>query len=267
MSKRTCTTSGCVKPHRAKGLCATHYNNAYHPDRHAKQTGECAWCGVEVVRSTGGGRKYGMACSNQCRQYLQTPYCKLPADHWALWFGRASTWKPKAERVRFTREQRACDWCETGYAPTQATSKHCSKRCQRRAGKARRRAREHQAPGEYTWAQVIRLHLLGGKRCAYCDDAVSQPEPDHVTPISRGGHNHIGNILPCCQACNADKGDMSLTEWALDRARRAKPAVRTRFDVNDKRFIHLTTTEPTGQSQRLLQASHLLSAQRERASA
>lgn len=257
MNKRTCTMPECAKPHRARGLCNTHYGQAHQPNRHTKKLIACAWCGTEVLKHSGGGRRYGAACSDQCRTWLKLPYCKLPADHWALWFGKASAWStdkrraPKPETATF--QCATCQECNVSYVVRWSGTppKFCTDKCQRRTGRRLRRAREHDAPGNYTWAQVIRLHLLSDRRCSYCDEQVAQPEPDHVTPISRAGRNDISNILSCCQQCNGDKGDMTLTEWADYRARRGKPPVRTAFDRSDPRFMHLMITEAKGQSHRI----------------
>lgn len=244
---KTCTVSGCGRPLRARGLCGSHYNQKHQPNRHKTRIANCAYCGVEIVTRPGGGRKHGPVCSTKCKTWLATPYCVLPAGHWARWYGKSSVWKPK-QPVTVPKMVRECEWCGTQYETHQSQSKYCAESCARKASKLRRRAREHNAPGTYTWTQVIHLHLLADKRCSYCDEVVAQPEPDHVVPISRGGRNDIGNILPSCQRC---KGDMTLAEWADYRARRGKPAVRTSFDYKDRRFIHLILGTATGQSQRL----------------
>lgn len=251
MIKRTCTMLECNRAHVARGYCKAHYNQLVDTTRHAKKLVPCTWCGTEVLRHSGGGRKYGPACSDQCRQYLATPYCILPSDHWARWYGKSSEWKPRKPKV-VPKIKRECEWCGAEYETHQSQSKYCADRCAKKASKLRRRAREHNAPGSYTWAQVIRLHLLADRRCSYCDEHVAQPEPDHVVPISRSGRNDISNILPCCQRCNGDKGDMTLAEWAEYRARHNKPAVRTSFDYKDQRFTHLILGAPTGQSRRLV---------------
>lgn len=80
-------------------------------------------------------------------------------------------------------------------------------------------------------------------RCAYCD-AMPEPgllHPDHVVPLSRGGPNTVSNLLPSCNRCNGDKRDLSLAEWAEDRARRGLTARRTSWGMEDRRFMHLTS--------------------------
>lgn len=103
---KACTADDCLRPLRARGLCSSHYNAKHHPSRHAKKLTACAWCGAQVLKGTGGGRVYGATCSDQCRQWLSTPYCALPVDHWARWYGKASTYKAKTLTITMTIEER-----------------------------------------------------------------------------------------------------------------------------------------------------------------
>lgn len=106
---KTCTANECTRPLRARGFCGSHYNAAHYPNRHAKRLTPCAWCGTEVMKNSGGSKARRPVCSDQCRQWLTTPYCPLPADHWARWYGKTSTWTPPkitmsvAERGRSQR--------------------------------------------------------------------------------------------------------------------------------------------------------------------
>lgn len=260
MDKRTCSLPECNRLHRARGLCATHYNQQHAPNRHAKKLVACTWCGTEVLKHSGGGRKYGQVCSDQCRQYLATPYCTLPSDHWARWYGKSSAWAPplvkaKAEHPTFIGG--ICDECGNHFVEPNhgSPSLRCSKRCARRVSKRARKARENNSPGSFRWIEVIRIWIAAGKSCSYCDVVMTeQPDPDHVVPISRGGRNDLGNIVPCCRMCNADKGDLTLTEWAAERARLGKPARRYSLPHDDPRFIHLTMGEATGNAWRHSQA-------------
>ena len=96
MAQRTCTRPGCNKPHRARGLCGSHYNQEHAPNRHAKKLVACAFCGKGVMKGTGGGKGRRPTCSTECRTWLTSPWCRLPDDHWARWYGRSSRWKPLA---------------------------------------------------------------------------------------------------------------------------------------------------------------------------
>lgn len=251
MNKRTCTMPECNRAHRARGLCASHYNQAHAPDSHAKKLVPCAFCGTEVLKYSGGSKARRPVCSTQCREWLNRPYCVLPADHWARWYGKASAWTPPPPKVAAPKTAKACTWCGYGYETYQPHSLYCTQQCAKRASRLRRRASEHGATGTYTWAQVIRLFMAANKLCADCDVRIDgQPDPDHVTPLSRGGRNDIGNIVACCRACNADKSDLTLSEWADERARLGKPARRYSLPFYDPRFRHLTLDPASGSAHR-----------------
>lgn len=122
MSKRTCTIEGCAKPHRARGLCTTHYNHKYQPNRHEKKLVACIWCGAEKLKHSGGGRKYGQTCSEECRMAITyPPKCDLPPDHWALWYGASSQWP------RYGWQ--SCAQCGDQFTARSSTSRYCSNRC------------------------------------------------------------------------------------------------------------------------------------------
>ena len=82
----------------------------------------------------------------------------------------------------------------------------------KRVDTQRRRATLRRAPGRFSardWLRLLRRH---GGLCAYCHTAAAT-SADHVVPLSRGGSNFIGNILPACLPCNLSKGVKLLVEW------------------------------------------------------
>lgn len=81
-------------------------------------------------------------------------------------------------------------------------------------------------------------------RCAYCDAKPDRIDTEHVTPLSGGRLNVLGNLLPTCNPCNADKRDLTPSEWAIDRERRGLPPRTTSGASEDPRYWHLTATEP-----------------------
>lgn len=124
MTQRTCTMPGCGKKHVARGLCGTHYNQQYQPNRHKKKPTACVVCGTVVEKVGGGGRKYGATCSNECRRALQPRGARrtqLPHDHWARWYGRSSAW-PKGG-------WKSCRHCETSFPANSEASLYCSRQC------------------------------------------------------------------------------------------------------------------------------------------
>ena len=67
MTKRTCEVVGCDKPHRARGLCNTHYGQQ-NPNKYRTVTVECSWCGAECVKESGRSNRYAnLYCSVECR--------------------------------------------------------------------------------------------------------------------------------------------------------------------------------------------------------
>lgn len=124
------------------------------------------------------------------------------------------------------------------YTPNAIT---CSKRCARRVHRWRRRAAEANAPGAWIWSDFMRIAQRFQFRCAYCGEKpAGQLDPDHVVPLSRGGYNSTANLLPACRPCNADKRDLLLDEWVVDRERRGLPPRLSSWALEDRRFRHLT---------------------------
>ncbi|MGO2411608.1 HNH endonuclease [Glutamicibacter arilaitensis] len=122
MNKRTCTIDGCTKPHRAKGYCGTHYGKYVQKDRHKPRQITCVYCGAVTMKHSGGGRKYGQTCSEECRvAVIAPPRCKLPTDHWALWYGKSSAWP------RYGWSE--CTACAAPFAKANATQAKCTTTC------------------------------------------------------------------------------------------------------------------------------------------
>ena len=80
----------------------------------------------------------------------------------------------------------------------------------------------------WTWALTL-ARRDGGLVCRYCGAALIPPESypyyvlpnpdavkgtvDHLTPLSRGGHNGSGNLGLACETCNLDKGNLTEPEY------------------------------------------------------
>lgn len=211
----------------------------------------CACCGALCLKEYRKERRYSKQyCGIVCRDYDRTggSKCRIPKDHWARWYGASSTWKPKVE-ASFQ-----CGMCIDCGAlicepASQTPSKFCSERCHDKVKRRRRRAAEHNAPGEYSTTQIIRQYQRQGNVCAYCKQpCTGLPDPEHVMPLSRGGRNDMSNLVAACRPCNADKCDLTLAEWATDRKRRQLTPVDTRLD--GPAYKHLWHTEPTAEAWR-----------------
>lgn len=252
---KNCTAEGCDRPLRCRGLCSTCYNKVHQPDRHKRtKILQCFICDKDVVKPATRGNRYATVCSDECKRILTfgTP---LPEDHWARWWGKTSKWtapKPATPGMPAFISN-TCDDCGDQFLErnNHNVSKYCSQRCSRRVARRIRKALEHNSPGNFRWVEVIKLWIAAGRRCSYCDQAMTeQPDPDHVVPISRNGRNDMSNIVPCCHLCNSDKGDQTLDEWQAERIKLGKPPLRYVLPFNDPRFKHLTPGEVKGISYR-----------------
>lgn len=249
---KNCTEDGCSNALRAKGLCGTHYNQQHQPNRHAKVMMPCSTCG-EMVPKDVANTRMARFCSMICRLWFSSGVGwseELQADHSARIYGRTCVWvaptKPNPHIGKKLTAGRCLD-CDAWYVAIDMAdqSSYCSERCHSRASKRRRRALENNAPGTFRYAEVIHLYILAGKVCAYCEQPITGlPDPEHVMPLSRGGRNDLTNLVAACRMCNSDKGDLTLTEWAIDRLRRGLEPVRTALDTTSLAFRHLVVSEP-----------------------
>lgn len=239
-----CSHEQCDKPTAARGLCKTHYNRT-RPDRHKPRTATCVACGAHIARSSGGGgRKYGATCSLECRRRITWgETSELPANHWGRWYGATCP-------IAFFES--TCDWCGRRYATRHTTSTVCSDRCREARRWQRRYARQHEAEGEYRWAQVAILWAKLGRRCTYCRDdlPLAEMQVEHVTPLSRGGRNDMTNIVPSCAGCNGEKSDRTPEEWDADRHSHGLPS-RSDFINTHPLLHHLVRLNPAGLPHRL----------------
>jgi 5-methylcytosine-specific restriction endonuclease McrA len=55
------------------------------------------------------------------------------------------------------------------------------------------------------------LNLFNGE-CAYCGNKVKL-SLDHFIPLTKGGSDVKGNLLPACLSCNSSKGNKDAIDW------------------------------------------------------
>ena len=80
--------------------------------------------------------------------------------------------------------------------------------------------------GSHTEQEWLDLLVTWNFLCFYCGEVIrrgsNDPQheatKDHMTPISRGGVDFIGNIVPACLRCNQLKSDKTVEEFRAERA-------------------------------------------------
>jgi 5-methylcytosine-specific restriction endonuclease McrA len=239
-------------------MCRTHWSSWYRKQfkergktHHPSHRRTCEVCGSEWFTP----RIEARFCTAKCKGvYLSEKNkrsCKLDPSHPVMVLIEAARQverekreavRREAQRVKFEwRTARECPGCACWFTPLYTPNTICcSQRCSRRIHRWRRNAAERGAVGTFTWSQFMAVARRFEYRCAYCGGRSGQLDPDHVVPLSRGGHNSTTNLLPSCRMCNGDKRDLLLDEWATDREARGKPARATHWAPEDRRYWHLT---------------------------
>ena len=73
---------------------------------------------------------------------------------------------------------------------------------------ARHRAKKHEVPSSLTIFEATDVLSYYNHVCAYCGKPGETL--DHAMPLSEGGPNVQGNIMPCCRHCKFLKRNRSL---------------------------------------------------------
>lgn len=80
----------------------------------------------------------------------------------------------------------------------------------------------HKNGQSITDLQYLKLQLFSKQSglCSYCNKLLRLCEStlDHIVPLSRGGLEIADNICIACEQCNADKRDMTASEFYSKRA-------------------------------------------------
>lgn len=209
----------------------------------AKQGRECAVCGRALEAGAHGLRKY---CSHGCwYRANNTPVPRTQACGWcgshlshrratAKYCGQECYLKAQYKRkVGTALRSRPCTQCGTRMPLSTAHRMFCSSRCSRRAyfeadperARAAKRRGNHQRRAMLAAARrhlvttrdLVRLWGRYANACAYCGESPASLHQEHVLPISRGGADGIGNLVPACADCNLAKGDRTVMEWRLGK--------------------------------------------------
>mgnify|MGYP002143178026 CR=1 FL=1 len=212
-----CDEPGCTKPHRARGKCATHYNQRYAPDRHRRTT-VCVHCGTTYATT----RSRGRFCSTRC--YVENTWgfvgWRAPARRSRPWFTRIALPLPTAATARtiVCGQCLACGaWFATLGPRRQSCSPECSSRIKRakiRRAHARRKLLDRS--GIIEDFDPIEIYQRDRWVCAICKRKIRRyltaPHPlsptlDHIVPRSQRGDHTRANVRAAHMICNSMRGN------------------------------------------------------------
>lgn len=113
-------------------------------------------------------------------------------------------------------QQRECE-CGRLFLSSRKDAIRCP-RCRRSANRKRRAFLENSAPGSHSlkqWLERIesQRNLCYWCHCSLLRDGNFVGEKDHLTPLSRGGSQNIGNIVAACYVCNQEKHNRTWREY------------------------------------------------------
>lgn len=236
MATRLCQREACGRPHRARGLCSTHYNQEHVPNRHRVVQMPCAWCSHPILKAS--SRRWherfcGYECRDDMRAYrirpdhprlLQPLRCRELAIRTPDFFTVPTP--PPRPRLFTAGPCARCGASFVAFDPSR-TANVCSARCGKGLGRDRRRARKRDAYVEDVWRE--RIYRRDGYRCQLCrrkvrrDVAVPHPLAptlDHIIPLAAGveaGGVHAPHNVQCAHyMCNCTKqANMITVQLAL----------------------------------------------------
>lgn len=238
-----CTAHECINligRSGAKGFCPFHYRRfratgdpLVSADDLARRHRPCPSCGV----SYSPGNSLSKSCK-PCRKKAMVEYNrKWREDNPEYHSEYNRKWRednPEAYleySAKYRVENREA--VRASYAAWEAKNpRHAQEWAERNPERARetvrrRRARLRNVPTfEVTEKDIRRLLSRHGRRCAYCSEVLGDSyHMDHVVPVSVGGSNGIGNLVPACASCNVSKSNWFLSEWRY-RERLTSPLKR-----------------------------------------
>lgn len=208
----SCANEECTEPAKFKGLCRKHYNAALYQANKASR----------MVKQ----REYYAAN----RERILAKKADYYVDNKATIAPRAAAFREdNRERLREearaysaeNREERRVRQAAYRAANPEAWREWSKRNPEKiRLAQLTRRTRMHEgSTAEVTPKDIQKLINRHDGCCVYCGiKPTNEPmQIDHVVPISKGGSNTIGNLLPACRSCNSSKRDKFLFQWLTIR--------------------------------------------------
>ena len=232
---RACSIDGCESPHEAKGFCHLHYQRNYRTGSPMKaprrvnrlRDHTCECCGSSY-QSRSNNTKF---CSMKCQyrsNYLRHREQKLASGREYRKNNREKIKARRKEKYQANRHEISVrnreNYLLNREERVKAAIKYQAEHPEIVAlTRSRRRAAVNFKISSSDHRKL--LHLYRGC-CAYCNvklgswgrEEANSLQWDHVIPLSRGGTNGVGNLVPSCRNCNLSKNASTVTEWKIRKS-------------------------------------------------
>ncbi len=242
MAKRICSVEGCDRVHESHGMChrCRGRYRAAHPDKP---------CGVEDCGKQSVSHGFCPAHLRKFKLYGDplAPNRKRawpPFEHGTPHgYGyhkcrcmECKAWAVGAQTAYIERRKNDGRWnhgiigyqcgcrCEICVETARSTARRFYRNNPERGARinaARRAAKlaiDCYEISERDWERLCQRY---DQCCAYCGKRKKLTR-DHIIPVTRGGQESIGNLVPACDTCNKSKNDKLLVEWRYGRKRPAR---------------------------------------------
>lgn len=153
-----------------------------------------------------------LANADRYREYDRM-YYRENKERWAEKADQRKQWRASNKDRMALLQKR---WCKANRERINARAKELRDRNPNywRTKYKQRHARKRNAPGTYTYQDVLNRYQAQNGRCYWCNCALGEKyEIDHYIPLIRGGSNYPDNIVLACRFCNRSKKDRLPDEW------------------------------------------------------
>ncbi len=193
-----CIFAGCTRNHFAKGYCSPHWKQLRRGSGLKPLTAyrvDCSFPGCGRPHSA-----HGLCDGHDIQRRAGKPLAPLRERRGGGTCVKCG--EPTVARDMCQRHYNQWHWAESEEG-----------RAARQRAFRRRRALKMTCDVFFVLPRDRRrmVHRYRGM-CAYCQER-PWSHWDHVVPLSRGGSESIGNLLPACDSCNPSKKARYITEW------------------------------------------------------
>ena len=202
-------------------FCSQACANRVHNNGAPCYTRTCLMCARDFTAKDKSQRTCSYTCGQRAKHGWKEP---LPKDHWALWYGKTSTWRPSSKNPKFVAGN--CKGCGTPFVDVwlgTSSASYCSPKCATRTIRQQRKARKRGAVQSDRGIHWTTVAARDGMACHICGDVcdpedkttvngnhrngLTYPTVDHVWPLARGGTDTWDNVKLAHAWCNSAKSD------------------------------------------------------------